>query len=368
MRGSLRQRGETTWELRAYGAGRRVTRTFHGSRRAAESALAALVADVGKGRAVANRGRTVADLLRQWHEARSADWSPENQYEHRRQAERIIIPALGGKALASLSTSDVDAFYGALRRRGLSPGYVRRIHSTFRSALQQGVVWGWLGVNPAATAKLPPAAKPTIRPPSGDELVKLLEALVHDPDLLLYIHCAAATGARRSELCRLMWADVDLDAGELVIHKGKTEASTRRMAIDAVTLDMLRAHRTLQKERAMACGVRVARHGYVFSFEADAALPWKPDRVTHAFIRLRRRAGVEGVRLHDLRHYVATSLIAAGVDVRTVAERLGHASPYHTLNTYAHFVPASDRAAAELLARILREQATGKTDISGQNR
>jgi integrase len=67
------------------------------------------------------------------------------------------------------------------------------------------------------------------------------------------------------------------------------------------------------------------------------------------------RAGTPGVRLHDLRHYVATRLLAAGVDVRTVAGRLGHRNASTTLNVYAHFVHDADEEAAAVLARLLEE-------------
>jgi hypothetical protein len=72
--------------------------------------------------------------------------------------------------------------------------------------------------------------------------------------------------------------------------------------------------------------------------------------------------GITGVRLHDLRHYVATTLLSAGVDVRTVAGRLGHSNASTTLNVYGHFQPAADRAAAEISGRLLGgtlDQASG---------
>ncbi len=67
---------------------------------------------------------------------------------------------------------------------------------------------------------------------------------------------------------------------------------------------------------------------------------------------LREKAGASGVRLHDLRHYVATRLLASGIDVRTVAGRLGHRNPATTLNVYAHFVPEADEEAASALADV----------------
>lgn len=59
------------------------------------------------------------------------------------------------------------------------------------------------------------------------------------------------------------------------------------------------------------------------------------------------------VRLHDLRHYVATRLISKGVDPKTVANRLGHSSPATTLSIYSHFVPEADRHASDILGDLL---------------
>lgn len=91
---------------------------------------------------------------------------------------------------------------------------------------------------------------------------------------------------------------------------------------------------------------------FVFSNEVDGSLAWYPDSASRSFTRLCRRAGVAGVRLHDLRHYVATRLLSAGVDVRTVAGRLGHRNAATTLNVYSHFLVEADRQAADVLGRI----------------
>jgi integrase len=71
-----------------------------------------------------------------------------------------------------------------------------------------------------------------------------------------------------------------------------------------------------------------------------------------------RGVGLPGVRLHDLRHYVATRLLTAGIDVRTVAGRLGHRNAATTLNVYSHFVPEADRQAADVLAHLLENERT----------
>jgi integrase len=89
----------------------------------------------------------------------------------------------------------------------------------------------------------------------------------------------------------------------------------------------------------------------VFAADVEGAVAVDPRVMTRRFNRLRDRLGLE-VRLHDLRHHVATQLLAAGVDVVTVAGRLGQ-DPAVTLRTYSHFVPARDQAAADVMAGLL---------------
>lgn len=129
----------------------------------------------------------------------------------------------------------------------------------------------------------------------------------------------------------------------------------RRIALDPKTAEVLAEHRRAEKG-AGACGAVIGPEAYVFSQEADSSEPWRPDSTTRAFRLLVERAGAPGVRLHDLRHY-ATRLLAAGVDVRTVAGRLGHRNASTTLNVYAHFVHDADEEAAAVLARLLDEGA-----------
>jgi integrase len=72
-------------------------------------------------------------------------------------------------------------------------------------------------------------------------------------------------------------------------------------------------------------------------------------------MKWRKKAGLDGVRLHDLRHFMATTMLAAGVPVSVVAGRLGHARPATTLNVYSHFLDAGDKVAADVPAKIMGE-------------
>jgi integrase len=99
------------------------------------------------------------------------------------------------------------------------------------------------------------------------------------------------------------------------------------------------------------------RDGFVFSHDSDGRWPWRPDSTSRAFRLLRHEVGLDDVRLHDLRHFLATRLLAAGIDVRTVSGRLGHSLTSTTLNVYAAFVPDADCRAAEVMGRLAIDAA-----------
>lgn len=165
----------------------------------------------------------------------------------------------------------------------------------------------------------------------------------------------------------LRWRHLDLErrtvtierglvlAGDALVEQGTKTDQARRVSLDEGTVAALVEHRDRLEKIAAACGVALAEDPFVFTEAVDASMPWRPDSTTRAFRTLCARAGVEGVRFHDLRHYVATRLLAAGVDVRTVAGRLGHWNPATMLNVYAHFVPEADQQAAEVLGRMFGE-------------
>ena len=113
------------------------------------------------------------------------------------------------------------------------------------------------------------------------------------------------------------------------------------------------AHRERCTARLKLCSADLKRSAYVFSRSVDGSRPWPPNDVTHAFIDLRKELGLTSVRLHDFRHFAATRLLGAGIPVRTVSGRLGHANAATTLGVYAHFLVESDREAANTLGNLL---------------
>jgi integrase len=159
--------------------------------------------------------------------------------------------------------------------------------------------------------------------------------------------------------------DVDRERGAIAFTrglavgpKGSQLRSTKnhrtyRVELDPETLAVLSLHRELAEAQAREASVELTGGAFVFSRCADGATPWLPNWTTKEFVRARRAAGLPQFRLHDLRHFMATEMLAAGVPIVTVSQRLSHARVSTTLNVYAHSVPGGDRRAAETLAAIL---------------
>lgn len=117
-----------------------------------------------------------------------------------------------------------------------------------------------------------------------------------------------------------------------------------RVALDTASVNLLERH-----VKRLGGGERRLEDRFVFSGDPASERPWLPNFATKRFIKVRRAAGLGHFRLHDLRHFMATQMLDAGVPVPIVAARLCHARTSTTLNVYAHAVPGGDRRAAGTL-------------------
>jgi integrase len=202
-----------------------------------------------------------------------------------------------------------------------------------------------------------------MRIPTPEELNTLhRSAAGSDPVLATAVALAALTGARRGELAALRWSDIDLVAGRLriarsltvvhgTVHVGPTKThQVRDISLDEIGVGVLRDHWDYIRRLSEKAGSPLVKDPFVLSYNANGGLSVGPDTITHRFASLIRQLGMS-YRFHDLRHFSVSTLIAAGVDVRTVAERHGHAQATMTLNRYAHALPERDREAAGVLGR-----------------
>jgi integrase len=136
---------------------------------------------------------------------------------------------------------------------------------------------------------------------------------------------------------------------EIVESRGKTRTSRRCIDLDQRTIDILRQWRERRRDEDPSDPV----DDYAYVFATADGRPIHPHLMSDAFKKLVKRSGLPRVRLHDLRHTHATLLLKAGVPIKVVSERLGHASPAFTMATYQHVLPGMQAEGAETFAELL---------------
>ena len=239
----------------------------------------------------------------------------------------------------------------------------RHVRATLRRALADAHRAGLVGRNVAADAAPPHAEHRPITYLSTRDLGKLLDATADD-DLGPLYAVAGTCGLRRGELLGLTWADVT--DGRLSVRRAmgrvkgngwglgevKSARSRRTIPLPARARQALETQRTRQLFARKAAGdAWQDRDGLVFT---DAVgRPLLPEYVSHRFARDCARAGVPRVRLHDLRHTAATTLLAAGVPLAVISEWLGHSGIAITASAYAAVVPELLTDAADAMDRAL---------------
>lgn len=368
MRGSLTEGRPGTWYLRVYDriAARQVRRTFHGTRREAESALAAFVAEVEAGTAPMTGKLTVGEYLDRWLEQIRPARQPGTVRSYEGRVRRIKRE-IGSIRLSRLTAQHVDQFYASLIAGGMSPATVRMHHAILSAALHQAVKWEM--VARAATDRSSPPRVQHYRaePPTLDTVRQLIaKADETNPVLSAAVILAAVTGCRRGELCGLRWSDLDRDRQVLHVRRAvKVGASDyrlvvgptkthqdRRVSLDEVMLAILDTHRNRVERWAADAHVELEPDGYILTPDPTGRRPVNPNVITRGFCRLVDRLGVQ-CRFHDLRHFTATQLIGAGQDPAVVAGRLGHGDATTTLRIYSHALAERDRTAAAVLGALM---------------
>lgn len=259
--------------------------------------------------------------------------------------------------------------------RPLGGGSLRKIHAILSGAGRRALRWGWTGTNPFDLAEPISAPRPEPHPPTPEQAAAIANEAWLDLDWGLMVWIAMVTGMRRGELCALKWDRVDFAAGVVVIRtsiaqrgrrtweKDTKAHQQRRISLDVDTLALLEAYRRHCSQRA-GIGAEMPARARIFSSAPDGSTWLKPDTVSQKYARMCARLGWN-MNIHQLRHYSATELIAAGVDVRTVAGRLGHGGGgTTTLRVYSAWVSEADQRASGHLASRMPKLPAGLADSS----
>ncbi len=308
-------------------------------------------------------------LTRTWLPLKQVTLRPSTWDSYRRNVELHVLPELGRVPIRRVRAEHLERLYAKLLengrtngRGGLDAKTVLEIHMVLRRALADAVRRGIISRNPAEIAHAPkrrPLASPEQRVWNAQELRAFLDLAAGHRHFATY-WLAAYTGLRRGELLGLRWSDIDIRERRLSVNRalisvgyelhesrGKTRTARRSVDLDERTIAILTSISTTGGHDD-----RVFCH--------DDGTPIHPHVVSDAFKKLVARSPLPRIRFHDLRHTHATLLLKAGVPIKVVSERLGHATPGFTMATYQHLLPGMQQEAARTFAAIL-DPSTGST-------
>lgn len=278
---------------------------------------------------------------------------PNTAARTRSQLTHHVYPAIGSRPLVQIRASELQAFVTGLT---VAPSSVRPIWATVRAILSAAVRDRLIQFDPCDRIKLPELPRLQITPLTVEQVDALAEAMPTRYRALVVV--GAATGLRQGELFGLQVADVDYlrrtmtverqvqpaAGGPVEVGPLKNRSSYRTLPVGRVAIDALAAHLAAYPAA-----------GTAYVFRDEAGLPLHRNRFNrYVWAPARAAAGLPEATCHDLRHFYASALIRAGLSVKVVSDRLGHANAAQTLGVYAHLWPDDDDRSREAIDDVFR--------------
>ncbi len=370
MRGHIRKKGEHSWQITLdtgtgpNGERRRVYETVKSSRKSdAQRRLNELLVSLEKG-IYAPPGRlTLAEHLHNFLDGYvRTNCSLRTLDGYESIVKNHLIPNLGHVQLKHLNQQAIQSYYGKAIER-LSPRTVAKHHRLLSQALKYAVRQGYLSRNPCDLVD-PPAWKGKVMRTLTPAEVEVLFTIAEDNYYYPVYYTAVSTGIRQAELLGLRWRDIDLymlsisvsrvlykRRGICQFKEPKTTHSRRRVAMTPKLALYLREYKAERERLSRELGKELALDDLVFpSIEGK---PLDPCVLSHNFTRIVKKAGLENVRFHDLRHTFASLMLLRGGKPKVISEALGHSSVAFTMDVYSHIIEGMQEDAMALLDEVL---------------
>jgi len=304
----------------------------------------ALGDDPAKIRADDRNVETVRDLASRYMQDHCQGRCKESTIKaHHWLLDRFILPKFGSHRINELNPQDIGRLHQHLRN---TPYNANRSLGLLKAMFNKAEQWGMMAPHSSPAAPIKPFREgKRQRYLSPDEINRLfvtLENLEHLGVVGTYpaaaIRLLALTGCRLSEILHLEWASVDLDRRRILLQHHKTDhKGEKSVPLNSETLQILHALPRQDQNPHVIVGRDPGTH------LVNLQKPWK---------RLRERAGLSDVRIHDLRHSFASVAASSGVSLPMIGAMLGHSSPQSTAR-YAHLYDDPIREASELVSDFI---------------
>ena len=312
---------------------------------------------------------TLAEWLERWlneymiFTLRENTWRSYNNMVHNQ-----IIPYLGSKQIAFITTADVQKFYNTIKKEGrknahpilghqLSDSMVRGVHMMLHEAMDTAVKERLIVKNPTEGTTIPKTNYPPKQILTEAQLERFMEVIAEDELWRDFFYTELTTGLRRGEICGLRWSDLDeatarlkvqrtvykQEGGKLVCGDTKTETGMRTIQLPPSTMEELRE----RKKNVVG--------PWIFPSLTEPEEPMNPPTAYRRMKTLLKRAELPLIRFHDLRHTFATHALISGVDAKTLSRILGHTNASFTLDTYTHVTTDMQKRASGIVGGFMED-------------
>jgi integrase len=299
-----------------------------------------ILVEIAQGKAVAKSGIKLSEWIDKWlNDYKKGNIEPTTWDTYNTLFKRHIKPNLGDIQLQKLITNDIQKFVAKLGKK-YSTSTIKQIHHIISSAIGQAIKEGHVAVNVADHVVLPKTKTKKIKPLSGEDLQKLVNAANGDRlynALLLMIE----VGLRRGELLGLKWDCFNYKEKTIRIEIQITKLPSSGKTIEK-PLKTTSSNRTIPISDEIADRLNQMEHTCDFIFCTCKGTPINPRNWNRSFDRWCTKANID-FRSHDLRHTFVTDLINSGVDIKSLQSFTGHANTRILLDNYAHVVTETQR-------------------------
>ena len=342
------------------GKRQRIYKTVKGTKKQAQAVLDKMKVELERGYVYDPSTMKLADWITRWLDNYLPNIEATTRTHYKDAIRGHIIPDLGHVSLKLLNATSIQAWVNDLHTvKKLSPKTVRNIYLNLKAALDKAVVLRMLPYNPCEGVVLPKSVKYKANIYTVEEVNNLLN-LARGTDMFMPVLLASNLGLRRGEVLALRWEHIDFDKSiahirenKVITDKGalikapKSAAGIRDISFGpSVLAELKRAHAQYNRNK-LSMGAAFKDCGLVWS-QSDGS-EYRPESLTRMWNRFLEKHQLKHIRFHDLRHSCATAMLEAGIDPKTVQNRLGHSDITMTLNIYAHCTPTMDRNAAQKL-------------------
>jgi len=315
----------------------------------------------------------LSDWMERWMKTR--DVAPRTRERDEQILRKYILPSLGHCRLGNLKRGQIELWLADVRKQA-SSATAARVLAVLRASLGKAKDQGLILANPCEGISL---RVERYAPIWGlDDIRRLVQACI-GTRLQNIVICALTTGMRMGELIALRWSDVDWAGNRILVRHQvqwvsgkpafvppKSASGRRAIAMDPYTELALRHQR--EQVELWKQGISGWQE-YDLVFPTTTGVPFRQENLGKLFRALLKRAGITNrLRFHDLRHVHITLLAQAGVPIRDIQSRVGHADARTTYEVYTHTLQSisGSQVASALDAILSKNLVTGAGDVAGE--